>query len=270
MSVRRESGATEVARFFDLEAKRYDAAYDAMSSGGHTLRARMAAVLELLGPKGGSVLDIGMGPGRLLVELDDLGWEVSGADPSREMVKLTQSRLPHATNRLVQAPAERLPFPNERFDAIVATGVLEYVDDLRSSLGEFARVLRPGGRAVVSIPNSRAPYGVWRRRVWYAGVNAAKRLLRFGRPVRPRADRVIPLAQLEALLSEAGFQVQAIRHAARLVVPSPLDSIAPRFAARVAGRFERGSPCVGRILGTQTLVAAGKHPHSPVRAGDEL
>jgi SAM-dependent methyltransferase len=47
---------------------------------------------------------------------------------------------------VVLAPAERLPFPDGRFDTVVATLVLCTVGDPERALGEIARVLRPGGR----------------------------------------------------------------------------------------------------------------------------
>jgi SAM-dependent methyltransferase len=53
---------------------------------------------------------------------------------------------------VVVTPAERWPFDGDRFDAVVCTQVLEHVESLEHTLGELARVTRPGGRLVVSVP----------------------------------------------------------------------------------------------------------------------
>ena len=74
----------------------------------------------------GRVLDVGMGTGRLCAELDRRGWEVSGVDLSPAMVVSARRRLPQLAERLVEGPIEHLPFDDESFDAVAATGVLEY------------------------------------------------------------------------------------------------------------------------------------------------
>ena len=68
-----------------------------------------------------------------------------GVDASAEMVALARERLPDARDRLAQGSVEELPFEDASFDAVAATGVLEYADVPRA-LGELARVLRPGDR----------------------------------------------------------------------------------------------------------------------------
>ena len=103
------------------------------------------------------MLDAGMGPGRLTAELDKRGWTVWGVDGSANMVSLARARVPKAADRLLEARIERLPFGDDRFDAVVSTGVLGYVDDLEVALRELARVLRPGGRLVFSVGNGLAP-----------------------------------------------------------------------------------------------------------------
>ena len=67
---------------------------------------------------------------------------------------------------LVCACAERLPFEDGVFDAVVALGILEFVRDAGAVLAECARVLRPGGRAYLTSANRYAPgpephVGLW-------------------------------------------------------------------------------------------------------------
>jgi SAM-dependent methyltransferase len=102
----------------------------------------------LLSHARGSTLEIGSGTGLNLPhypdDLDDLILaEPDGAMRSRLEKKLTRSGR---RTRLVDAPAERLPFPDASVDTVVSTLVLCTVDAPDVALREIARVLRPGGQ----------------------------------------------------------------------------------------------------------------------------
>jgi SAM-dependent methyltransferase len=193
---------------FDAEAARYDAAYDAPGAPGRALRDRMQTVLELAGQSAGEALDAGMGPGRLLVALERRGWRVSGVDVSGEMLALARSRLPDAAERLLRAPIEVLPFADASFDLVVATGVLEYADDLETALAEIARTLRPRGRAIVSLPNWWSASALGRRYVLYP----AARLLPLGaREAPPPPRRLVRAAEFQQLLVQVGLSPAVVR-----------------------------------------------------------
>ncbi len=220
--------------FFDAQAAWYDREYDGRSAGSRVLRARMQAVLSVLGPEPGSVLDAGMGGGRLCAELDRLGWSVTGVDASAEMVGLARERLPHIAARLAEGRVERLPLDDETLDAVVATGVLEYVADLDETLHELARVLRAGGVAALSIPAPTAPHTLWRLRVLYPLARVAKSMLPFGRPsppVRPPLSR----ARLESALDAAGLTVEQVLRVGSRPSPGRLRTRQLVYAARKRG-----------------------------------
>lgn len=94
---------------------------------------------------GQRVLDVGCGPGALTGELvRRLGPSaVSAVDPSEPFAEAVRERHPGVEVRL--APAERLPFPDDAFDASLAQLVVHFMDDPVAGLGEMARVTRPGG-----------------------------------------------------------------------------------------------------------------------------
>jgi len=243
------------AGYFDAEAPAYDAAYTAPTPAGYTLRARTEAALGLVGAGPGRALDIGMGPGRLVERLAARGWTVSGVDSSAAMVELARRRVPDASGRLVEGRIEALPFPDAAFEAVVALGVLEYATDPWRAVLELRRVLAPGGLAVVSVANSRAPYVRWRQLALYPLVRTAKRVAPRGRPAPP-LRRLIPLARFRRLLAEAGFAVEERRYVALYPILSPLDDLLPRPSVAVASALATRAPALGPVLGVHVVFAA--------------
>jgi SAM-dependent methyltransferase len=199
------------SEFFDAEAARYDASYGGDDWAGRFLRDRLEAALGALGDGPGDVLDAGMGGGRLAVELDARGWTVSGIDSSPAMVAIARARLPELSDRLLEADLAALPFPSGSFDAAVVTGAIEYVDDLGRGLAELERVLRPGGRAIVSFPNYRSAHALWRRFALYPTARLAKRVLPHSRPAPMRPRHPISPRRFEEALEAAGFRIVARR-----------------------------------------------------------
>jgi len=177
-------------------------------------RQRTRSLLDL--QPGERVLDIGSGPGFLLVEMAEqvgAGGAVSGLDMSESMVALARSRLsssPHSAHiSLVQGDAAALPFPDSTFDVAVATQVYCYVSALSTALSELSRVLRPGGRALILDTD-------WDSLVWHASDEA-----RMNRVVAIWCERFSD-AHLPRTLSrqvrEAGLQI-TVREAVPLFNP---------------------------------------------------
>lgn len=254
MTERARQSTSEAEAFFDAEAGAYEASYVSPTAEGHALRSRNAAVRALLGPGPGAVLDAGMGPGWLAAELSELGWTVSGVDVSAAMVERAQRRLPEARERMRQARIEQLPFPDASFDAACATGVLEFTTDLARALDELARVLRPDGVALLSLPNARSLQVVWSSFVLYPLVRMLKRPLRGRAPLRrpwPSSPR-----RFSRRLGAAGLHVEELRHANYQVVPMPFDRLFGAGSARLARRLEERPRVPGAIAATQIVVRA--------------
>ncbi|CAN5543620.1 class I SAM-dependent methyltransferase [soil metagenome] len=109
-------------------------------------------MLRLAGDVAGlSVLDAGCGSGPLTEALQTKGAVVSGFDLSPAMVDLARARLGDDADVRVADLGAAVPYPDDRFDLVVASLSLHYVQDWESALAELRRVLRPGGRLIVSI-----------------------------------------------------------------------------------------------------------------------
>ncbi|HET8652899.1 MAG TPA: class I SAM-dependent methyltransferase [Gaiellaceae bacterium] len=122
----------------------------------HELRERLLLDLFLSAAPGQRVLDAGAGQGSMSARLDRLGFEVTSADASEAAVDVLRSRL---RGDVVRASVTDLPFPDASFDAAVLGEVLEHVEDDRAALDEVARVVRPGGAIVLSVPADPELFG---------------------------------------------------------------------------------------------------------------
>ncbi|MFC9126157.1 class I SAM-dependent methyltransferase [Streptomyces sp. NPDC057099] len=134
---------------YDKEAARYDA-----SRGGEPRAAAAAeAVLSLVPPDTRSLLDLGCGTGIVTRRLAAAreGMRVTGVDLALAMARQAAARLPGA---VVLADSRRLPFRDGEFDAVSSVWLLHLAAgpaDVRTIVGECARVLRPGGVYVTTV-----------------------------------------------------------------------------------------------------------------------
>jgi len=98
----------------------------------------------------GRTIDVGAGTGINIGLYPEGLTELVLAEPDEHMLKRMRPKLADDGRRieLVQAPADRLPFPDDTFDTAVFTLVLCTVPDPRAALAEAARVLRPGGKLI--------------------------------------------------------------------------------------------------------------------------
>src|SRR5437764_2777514 len=99
-------------------------------------------------PNGAAVLDAGCGSGRMLEELERYG-DVHGVDVTPEAAEMARSR---GHRDVVTGPLEHLPWPAAAFDLITCLDVLEHLPDERAALRELARVCKPGGWMVLTVP----------------------------------------------------------------------------------------------------------------------
>lgn len=172
------------------------------------------------------VLDVATGTGAVAIELvRQKGCSVVGVDQSPEMLEEARGRLLLSAEtkrvRLVEAPAQELPFEDATFDGLTSAYLLRYLDDLPAGLGELARVLRPG--ATASLLDFGVPPGALPRQAWNLYVDVGLPVL--GRAISPGwhevgrflggsirgFDKRWPLPSLLSAFREAGFDAPSAR-----------------------------------------------------------
>ncbi len=114
-----------------------------------------AKALALAGVRGGqTAADLGAGTGFVTQALLEAGLTVFAVDRSPEMLAGLRARFPAAaqTGRLtaLAGEAHRLPLPDASVDHVFANMLLHHVDDPARAIVEMARILRPGGRLVIT------------------------------------------------------------------------------------------------------------------------
>jgi ubiquinone/menaquinone biosynthesis C-methylase UbiE len=152
------SSTAEVRQLFDAKAQTWSAKY---APGGRLTGrlARLAAAVEEQTRAGTRVLDLGCGTGDLALRLAAANRQVTGCDISTEMLDhAAQAYRAEAVEWTRLEPNWRtLPFRDGTFDAIVASSILEYLNEPVVVLRECSRVLQPGGMLLCTIPDLRHP-----------------------------------------------------------------------------------------------------------------
>jgi SAM-dependent methyltransferase len=121
-------------------------------SGLHREKERSASqYIDDLPP--GRVLDVGCGDGRFLFRMYQAGWTVAGLDFDPKGIEAAKLKYGKYGFELLNTDLFSANFPDNFFDAVTLSHVIEHVPEPVSILAEAKRVLKPGGRLVVVTPN---------------------------------------------------------------------------------------------------------------------
>jgi ubiquinone/menaquinone biosynthesis C-methylase UbiE len=171
------------------------------------------------------IVDIGSGKGSFLMELAKRGVSAIGIEPTPEYIALSRAagRRSGYMLEVIQGTAEHIPLPDSSVGFVNIGEVIEHVEDPEQLLVEMYRILQPGGRGYLSVPNR---FGLkdqhfhmyfinWMPRTWahaliglrnrhkdYSGKAGRQSLL---------AMHYYTYAKIQELCREKGFEVSDIR-----------------------------------------------------------
>lgn len=159
------------------------------------------ALAEIL--SGMTLLDIATGPGALAIAAAEAGARVTAIDFSQTMIDRVTTRSDGLEIAALRMDGQALDLPSDHFDRVASVFGIPLFPDWQAGLAEAARVLRPGGRAVIGVADN--PYGFGPNQLF-----AEARLALFpgetidmgiaGMTVLDDADRLV------AALKDAGFE----------------------------------------------------------------
>lgn len=223
----------ETKRDFDKAARCGEPSYVWRSGQQRRLNMILQAAEERIR---GRVLENGCGVGMYVDRLAPFAGKVIGLeyDLARAAEARTLNRK-HPNSEIINAAGEKLPFSSNSFDLILSHEVLEHVEDDQAAAGEMARILRPGGRIALFVPNRGYPFethGVyWRGRYHFGnifGINYLPRTMR---------DRLAP-----------HVRIYSSGDLARLFEPLPLRPVQRTIIFGAYDNIIARSPAVGRAL----------------------
>jgi len=238
-----QSKLQSVRRYFDSDAARYGGERypeEPQTCEQYSYLVRRDYVLGMLSrgaARPGVALDIGCGPGVYTRHLLDRGWRVWGLDLAPKMLQVARQSAGAGPAGFTVGQTTRLPFGDARADAVICIGVLAYVESEAETVAEIARVLKPGGCAVIQIANAYAPIRLEHRLRWEIG----RRIRRGPADEEDRLREQVRLASqmpgpFTELCKGAGLAVRESRfYDFRLPV---LTRVWPRGALAVGRGFE--------------------------------
>lgn len=115
-------------------------------------RRRLAIIAQMAGPTDGlDVVEVGSGGGHVLRMFR--GARLTAIDVSDVFLAMARKNLAGYDVRFIKGEVDKLDLPEASFDRILCTEVLEHCVDPEAILAAMARLLRPGGVAVITVPN---------------------------------------------------------------------------------------------------------------------
>ncbi len=233
------SNSDSVIRHFDhLSANgSWSHLYEVADGFTYHFHVRRRRVLELLPEKLGRVADVGCGPGVMVEAVLERGGTFDGVDLSPEMAREARERYGHLANVSFRVGSiEALDLADAAYDQALCMAVIEYLNTPDRALSEIARILKPGGIAVVTVPK--------RWHVDQLTVAAAAPVRALGRLfARGTADSLPRLRMQPEELDEAAIKAGLIPDGGSQYqftpIPYPLTRLAPTLCMRLNLPFEK-------------------------------
>ena len=187
----------------------------------YTLQGKRKLVQQTTGLQQGALLDVGAGTGYFANTMQQAGWQVTGLEPDHSARMVAQGKY----NLTLQEPGVLYHLEDNRFDAITMWHVLEHVHDLDGYLRKFHKILKPGGKLIIAVPNYTS-HDAQVYKAYWAAYDVPRHLYHFS----PQSINVLAAAK--------GFSVKAYK-------PMWFDSF---YVAMLSEQYKNGKGNLLRAL----------------------
>lgn len=160
----------------------------------HTLKTKQKLVQQQTGLTKGKLLDIGCGTGAFLNTMQKAGWQITGLEPDAT----AREKAASLYNIHPSAPEQLFSLPEGSFNAITMWHVLEHVHNLEGYLAKLQRLLAPGGKLIIAVPNYTSADAAYYGQHW-AAYDVPRHLYHFSP------------ASMKQLLGRFGLQLNGIK-----------------------------------------------------------
>ncbi len=139
--------------------------YDDLKSRDNDFYAQIKydLILDLLRDRRMSILNAGCGAGDLSFLLSKFGHTVTGIDPSEEYICLAKEKakkMNDKENNVFFVDSIESYSPNQKFDCVITTDVLEHIEDDKNAMSKLSSLVRPGGIIITAVPAMPSLFGM--------------------------------------------------------------------------------------------------------------
>lgn len=267
---------SKVKEYYKEEAIAYNQEFYEQNSAYPTLIYRQNYILEMIReiklPREAKILDVGCGPGELLLELIEEFDQMVGIDIADEMVSIAnikKAKLPHNENITFEVgDIEGLRFDSNSIDVIICSGVVEYLKDDTGWMDEIKRVLKPSGYLIINVTN-KFSIKKWTSGL-VEGLKSSQLLLKLMNFVKvkvlnkgkihyfPFKPRLHSPRRFDRYLKENGFQKINHNYFDFAILPAPLDTLFGVLTTPINKRLEKYSRKNMVLNGTGYIVKVKK------------
>lgn len=190
----------------------------------HTLVQKRKLIENLTGKKTGNILDVGCGTGAFLFTMKKAKWEITGLEPD----ETGRQKALELYGLQLEKTEKFLSLPEQTFDAITMWHVLEHVHDLHDYIEQLKKLLKPGGKLFIAVPNYTS-YDAQVYKEFWAAYDVPRHLYHFS----PKS--------MKTLINLHGMKIEKIK-------PMWFDSV---YVSMLSEQYKTGKyrPANGLFLG---------------------
>ena len=151
----------EFKKFYEKEAINYDKIRSSDFEGNYIDNTEFELLTKQIGnkKKDRKISEMGCGTGRIILRLLDKGYDCTGMDASKNMLKQLKSKSNNSKNlKLVEGDIENLSFKDNTFDVTYSFKVLLHLKNWSKAFDEMYRITKKGGSIIFDIQNKNCPW----------------------------------------------------------------------------------------------------------------